>query len=63
MLHYVDQLVAICVSLLHAAEQVVYSGCLELFHCTELPAVAESDAMRAVRGNHNRKVVGRTAER
>ncbi len=46
--------------MLFGAEQVVYSGFLELFRSQQLPAEA---AMRAVRVNKNRKVVGRAGKR
>ncbi len=45
---------------LFVVEQVVYSGFLELFLRKQLPAVAENHAMRAVRVNQNRKIVGQT---
>ncbi len=60
MPHYVHQLVSKCVCLVFAAEQVVYSGFLEIFHWKQLPAAAKNNAMRAVRVNQNSKVAAET---
>ncbi len=46
MLYYVHQLVADCVCPLFGADQVVYSGYLELFCWKQLHAVAENNTMR-----------------
>ncbi len=48
MLHYAQKLVSDCGHLLFAAEQVVYSGFLQL---------SENSAMKALRVNQNSKVV------
>lgn len=57
MLHCVHQLVSDCVCLLFCAGQVEYSRFLLLFHWQQLPAAADSVAMRIVRVNLNSKVV------
>ncbi len=56
MIHCVLQLVSNCVCLLFDADQVVYSGFLELFLWKQLPCVAENDAIRAARVNQHSKV-------
>ncbi len=48
---------AVSVCLLFGDEQVVFSGCLELF---QLPAGVENYTMRAVRVNPNSKAAGQT---
>ncbi len=56
MLHYVHQLVANFVCLLFGARQVVYSGFLELFRWTQLPAATENKADESGETVKNRTV-------
>ncbi len=60
MFQYVHQLVAYCVRLLFCAEQVVYSGSVELFQKLLWP---ENDDITAARVNQNSKVADRTVKR
>lgn len=60
MLHYVHQLVSICVCLLFAAEKAVYSGFIEFFLRKQLPDA--NDAMRRVSMNQNSKAVVQTVK-
>ncbi len=45
MLHYVHQLVSNCVCLLFAAEQIVYTGFLELLLWKQLRAATKNDTI------------------
>ncbi len=56
MPHYIHQLVVNCICLLFVAEQVVYSGFLQFFHCKQLPAVAENKRYESGKSEPKQKI-------